>query len=63
MSRATANVLDKPYFDPPKVPIDSWGHPYVYEFPGKHNPESYDLYSLGPDQKAGTDDDIGIGNR
>jgi general secretion pathway protein G len=48
-----------PYFDPPKLPTDPWGNPYVYEFSGKHKPESYDLYSLGPDGKAGTDDDIG----
>lgn len=48
-----------PYFDPPKVPIDPWGDNYIYEFPGKHNPSSYDLMSAGPDGKEGTDDDIG----
>src|SRR5215472_4249579 len=37
-----------PYFDPPSLPMDPWGHPYVYVFPGRHNPSSYDLYSLGP---------------
>ncbi len=48
-----------PYFDPPQIPIDPWGDKYIYEFPGKHNPDSYDLMSAGPDGKTGTDDDIG----
>jgi general secretion pathway protein G len=39
--------------------LDPWGDKYIYEFPGKHNPDSYDLMSLGPDGKRGTDDDIG----
>jgi general secretion pathway protein G len=46
-----------PYLD--GIPQDRWGHNYIYEFPGKHNPSSYDLMSLGPDGKKGTDDDIG----
>ena len=48
-----------PYFDPPKLPTDPWGNPYVYYYPGKHSPTTYDLLSTGPDQKEGTDDDIG----
>src|SRR5271154_4550425 len=48
-----------PYFDPPKLPIDPWGNPYIYYYPGKHNQSSYDLLSAGPDAKEGTDDDIG----
>jgi general secretion pathway protein G len=47
-----------PYFDPPKLPVDPWGNPYVYYYPGKHNQGSYDLLSAGPDGKEGTDDDI-----
>lgn len=47
-----------PYFDPPKNPIDPWGDNYIYEFPGRHNVNSYDLMSAGPDGKAGTEDDI-----
>jgi general secretion pathway protein G len=46
-----------PYLD--KLPSDPWGSAYIYEYPGKHNPSSYDLYSVGPDGKAGTEDDIG----
>jgi general secretion pathway protein G len=48
-----------PYFDPPQLPVDPWGNPYVYYYPGKHNSSSYDLLSVGPDGKEGTDDDIG----
>jgi general secretion pathway protein G len=48
-----------PYFDPPQLPVDPWGNPYIYYYPGKHNPTSYDLLSIGPDGREGTDDDIG----
>jgi general secretion pathway protein G len=40
------------------IPNDPWGRPYIYECPGKHNPNSYDLMSVGPDGRAGTDDDV-----
>jgi general secretion pathway protein G len=46
-----------PYLD--KIPQDPWGNNYVYTFPGKHNPNSYDLMSVGRDGKEGTEDDIG----
>ena len=46
-----------PYLE--KMPLDPWGSPYVYYFPGKHTPTGYDLLSIGPDLKEGTDDDIG----
>ena len=41
-----------------EVPLDPWGHAYIYECPGKQNPSGYDLSSMGPDGRAGTDDDI-----
>jgi general secretion pathway protein G len=37
------------------VPLDPWGRPYLYIAPGKENPTSYDLYSLGRDGKVGGD--------
>lgn len=40
------------------IPMDPWGHPYVYEFPGRRNPSGYDLSSAGPDGQAGNADDI-----
>ena len=41
-----------------KLPDDPWGNAYIYECPGKQNPSGYDLSSMGPDARAGTDDDI-----
>jgi general secretion pathway protein G len=41
-----------------EVPVDPWGNPYIYECPGKNNTTGYDLSSMGPDGRAGTDDDI-----
>ena len=38
---------------------DPWGHPYQYRNPGKHNPDRYDVFSMGPDGQPDTDDDIG----
>jgi len=48
-----------PYFDSARLPVDPWGNPYIYYYPGKHNPSGYDLLSTGPDGKEGTDDDLG----
>ncbi len=42
-----------------KIPPDPWGHAYRYEYPGKHNTNSFDLSSAGPDGVFGTADDIG----
>jgi len=40
------------------VPLDPWGTPYQYRFPGSQNENSYDIFSFGPD-KVESDDDIG----
>ena len=45
-----------PYLDNGKLPADPWGRAYAYEFPGRHNSAGFDLYSLGPDGKEGSDD-------
>ncbi|RMF70583.1 MAG: type II secretion system protein GspG [Calditrichaeota bacterium] len=47
-----------PYLKKSSKLKDPWGQPYLYVSPGKHNPESYDLYSQGPDKQEGGDDDI-----
>jgi len=39
--------------------MDPWGHPYQYLNPGKHNPDRYDISSMGPDGLPDTPDDIG----
>ena len=61
---APANKADRwrgPYIDTPgnKLPLDPWGEPYQYRYPGTKNKGGYDLYSKGPDKVDGTDDDIG----
>lgn len=44
----------------PKVPLDPWGHPYVYLSPGLHD-KDYDLESYGKDgEDGGTGDDADI---
>ena len=40
-----------------EVPKDPRGTPYVYRCPGKRHPNSYDLFSTGPDRVADTADD------
>ncbi len=42
-----------------KAPVDPWGTPYFYRYPGSHNTDRYDVWSAGPDRKDGTADDIG----
>lgn len=57
-----ANRADRwggPYLEEVKVPLDPWGEPYQYRFPGTKKKGSYDLWSKGPDKADGTEDDIG----
>ncbi|HEV7405959.1 MAG TPA: type II secretion system major pseudopilin GspG [Chthoniobacteraceae bacterium] len=44
------------------IPQDPWGHAYVYRYPGKEHPKSFDLVSGGPDGRVGTTDDVGPGD-
>jgi len=39
--------------------LDPWGHAYQFRNPGKHNPDRYDVFSMGPDGLPDTGDDIG----
>jgi general secretion pathway protein G len=48
-----------PYIDSTKVPLDPWDRPYKFAAPGKHNTESFDVWSTGPDGQDGSEDDIG----
>jgi len=44
------------------VPKDPWGMEYIYRSPGTKHPESYDLFSAGPDRIPDTaDDELGGG--
>jgi general secretion pathway protein G len=40
-----------------EMPKDPWNNEYIYLSPGRKNPESYDLYSAGPDRTLDTADD------
>jgi len=42
------------------VSKDPWASLYVYRCPGIKNPDTYDLFSAGPDRKPDTDDDIWV---
>ncbi len=59
ISKPTSSPLpmnwNGPYLE--KKPIDPWGNEYQYNCPGIHNPQGFDLYSLGKDG-AESDDDI-----
>ena len=49
---------DGPYLGK-QVPMDPWGNPYVYQYPGEHG--DFDLLSLGSDgQQGGEDVDMDI---
>ncbi len=38
-----------PYLRRAQIPMDSWGHTWIYRCPGNHNPHSFDLHSVGAD--------------
>ena len=40
------------------MPVDPWGHPYVYRFPGQYNVGSPDVFSYGLDGNEGGGDDV-----
>ncbi len=55
---SNANNWDGPYLKK-DIPLDPWGNAFIYEFPGRLNPDGFDLYSMGPNGQDGDDDDIG----
>jgi general secretion pathway protein G len=54
-----ADRWNGPYLIDGKIPVDHWGEPLQYQYPGTRNKSSYDLWSKGPDKQSGTPDDIG----
>jgi general secretion pathway protein G len=56
---AAASHWEAPFLDVSKIPLDPWDHPYKFAAPGKHNPNSFDIWSTGPDGQDGNEDDIG----
>ena len=49
--RRWSQVLDK-------VPLDPWGVPYEYRFPGKKIPNEFEIFSAGADGAVNTPDDL-----
>ena len=49
---------DGGYLKQRSVPRDPWDESYSYLSPGINNPNSYDIWSMGPDGEEGTGDDI-----
>jgi len=45
------NQWNGPYL-PQDIPLDPWGRPYLYKYPGEHGDEP-DLVSLGADGQPG----------
>lgn len=41
------------------MPKDPWGQEYKYSIPAQKSKDDYDLWSVGPDGKDGTEDDLG----
>jgi general secretion pathway protein G len=54
---AMADRWSGPYMD--KIAKDPWGNDFRIAAPGKHNPEGFDVWSVGPDGQDGSADDIG----
>ena len=53
MPPANISQWQGPYL-PQEIPVDPWGHPYLYKFPGEHGDEP-DLISYGADGQPGGD--------
>ena len=60
-------LVDKPSSNPTprmwtrisdKVPLDPWNSEYMYRFPGRKDPTSFEILSRGRDMQEGTADDI-----
>jgi general secretion pathway protein G len=49
-----------PYLDKGKVPVDPWGNPIQYAYPGTHQGvgDRPDIWSMGKDKQSNTADDI-----
>jgi general secretion pathway protein G len=50
-----ATSWNGPYLRKPSVPLDPWGKPFNYRFPGEHG--VFDIYTLGADNAEGGEKD------
>lgn len=57
---ATAPGWNGPYLKEHRIPLDPWGHPYHYKFPGAQG--GLEIYSLGADNaEGGTGENADVG--
>lgn len=58
-----AKKWEGPYVDGGKLPVDSWGNDFQYEYGSEESDEKTSdtplVFSTGPDGKANTSDDVG----
>ena len=45
------------------LPLDPWGHAFVYKNPGTKDPKTFEVLSKGKDGKLGTADDLSSQDR
>lgn len=59
--RMPQNYREGGYLEQRKIPLDSWGNPYIYISPGLHG--DFDIITYGSDgQEGGKDKDADIAN-
>jgi general secretion pathway protein G len=49
-----------PYLKSSNLPLDPWGHPFLYQAPSARPGHDYDLCSLGSADKPGQPGDPGL---
>jgi general secretion pathway protein G len=57
---ADAQSWSGPYLKSSALPLDPWGHPYLYQAPSSRPGLDYDLCSLGSADKPGAPGDPGL---
>ncbi len=57
---ADVSVWAGPYIKSDKLPLDPWGHPFLYQQPSTRPGLDFDLCSLGSADKPGTPGDPGL---
>jgi general secretion pathway protein G len=58
VGRQCAGYDSRGYVKDRKLPKDPWGLDFFYVSPGENRPDSFDLFSAGPDGQPYTEDDV-----
>jgi general secretion pathway protein G len=51
-----AAAWNGPYLKGSTVPRDPWNNPYIYHAPGRQSGRAYEIISMGPGGRGGSDD-------